>query len=226
MKYKCVVGVLIVIFLAVLGAVNLSFSSVNIDGEIKNGYRILTLETQQEVQNFNVYRGDYIKFKLPGVLKDTEILIPTLEERKKLTDDLGTTSFIKMKKVGDFSYTIDTIKGTITVFEYDQPSYNALTAKEADKFIKERNPLILDVRTSQEYKLGHIKNSKLIPVQVLQSQLNELDIYKNGPVLIYCATGNRSTVASKILIDFGFKEILNLRRGIVDWHKKKFPISR
>lgn len=226
MKYKCFLGVLIVILLAVLGAVNLSFSSGHIDGEIKNGYRVLTLENQQEVQDFNVYRGDYIKFKLPGVLKEAEIVIPTLEEQKKLKSDLGATSFIKMKKVGDFPYTIGTIKGTITVFEYDQPSYKALTAKEADNFIKERNPLILDVRTPQEYKSGHIKNSKLIPVQVLQSQLNELDIYKNGPVLIYCATGNRSTVASKILIDSGFKEILNLRRGIVDWHKKKYPISR
>lgn len=226
MKYKCFLGVLIVILLAVWGTVNLSFSSVNIDGEIKNGYRVLTLKTQQEVQDFHVYRGDYIKFKLPGVFKEPEIVIPALEERKKLTNDLGTTSYIKMKKVGDFPYTIDTITGTITVFEYDQPSYKALTAKEAEKFIKERNPLILDVRTPQEYKSGHMQNSKLIPVQVLQSQLEELDIYKNGPVLIYCATGNRSTVASKILIDSGFKEILNLRRGIVDWHKKKFPITR
>ncbi len=219
-------SVMIAILLAVWGTVNLSFSSVNIDGIIKNGYRVLTLETQQEVQDFHVYRGDYIKFELPGVFKEAEIVIPTLEERKKLRKDLKTTSYIKMKKVGDFPYTIDTIKGTITVFEYDQPSYKALTAKEAKKFIKDRNPLILDVRTPQEYKSGHIKNSKLIPIQVLQSQLKQLDIYKNGPVLIYCATGNRSTVASKILIDSGFKEIMNLKRGIVGWHKKKLPIIR
>jgi hypothetical protein len=138
-------GVLIVILVAVRGTVNLSFSSeVNIDGEIKNRYRVLTLDNEKRVQSFHVYRGDYIKFQLPSVFKETEVLIPTLEERKKLTNDLKTTSYIKMKKIGDFPYTIDTIKGTITVFEYDQPSYKALTAKEAEEFIKERNPLILD----------------------------------------------------------------------------------
>lgn len=227
MKNKYCLGVLIVIFVAVLGIANISLSAdVNIDGEITNGYRVLTLETEEKVQDFHVYRGDYIKFKLPGVLKETEVVIPALEERKKLTSDSKNTSYIKMKKIGDFPYMVDTIKGTITVIEYDQPSYKALTAEDAEKFIKDRNPLILDVRTPQEYKSGHIENSKVIPVQVLQSQLQELDIYKNGPVLIYCATGNRSTVASKILIDSGFKEILNLRRGIVDWHKKKFPIIR
>ena len=227
MKQNYLLGVLIVVLVTAWGTANISFASeVNIDGEIKNGYRILTLDPEKKIQNFYVYRGDYIKFKLPDVLKETEVLIPTIDERKTLTTDLNTTSFIKMKKVGNFPYTIDTINGTITVIEYDQPSYKALTAKEAETFIKERNPFILDVRTHREYKLGHIKNSKLIPVQVLQSQLDQLDIYKNGPVLIYCATGNRSTVASKILIDSGFKEILNLRRGIVDWHKKKFPITR
>ena len=131
-----------------------------------------------------------------------------------------------MKKIGDYPYEVDSITGTISVIEYQQASYKVLTAKDAQIFIKLNNPLILDVRTPQEYKAAHIENAKLIPVQVLQSRLKELDIYKNRAVLIYCATGNRSTVASKILIDSGFKEILNLRQDIVDWHRKKYPIIR
>jgi rhodanese-related sulfurtransferase len=39
-----------------------------------------------------------------------------------------------------------------------------------------------------------------------------------------CATGNRSTVAAKILIDNGFKRIFNLRRGISGWERDKHPV--
>ena len=227
MTYKYFLSVLIFVFIAVWGTVGVSLASkINIDGEIQNGYRILTLDTEKRIQNFQVYRGDYIKFELPDEFKETEVVIPALGERKTLTKDLKTTSYIKMKQTGDYLYDVHTIKGTITVIEYEQPSYKALTAKEADTFIKLNNPLILDVRTPEEYKAGYIQNAVLIPVQTLQSRIEELDIYRNGPVLIYCATGNRSTVASKILIDSGFKEILNLRYGIEDWHSKKFPIVR
>jgi rhodanese-related sulfurtransferase len=44
-------------------------------------------------------------------------------------------------------------------------------------------------------------------------------------ILIYCATGNRSTVASRILADLGFKRIYNLRYGVYDWARKGHPYA-
>ena len=92
--------------------------------------------------------------------------------------------------------------------------------------IKNEGPLILDVRTQHEYNRGHLHNSVLIPVQELQSRYKELGNHKDREILIYCATGNRSTVASKILIDSGFKHIVNMRGGISDWIKKNYPVVR
>jgi rhodanese-related sulfurtransferase len=66
----------------------------------------------------------------------------------------------------------------------------------------------------------------LLPVQQLQGRLGDLAAYKDREILVYCATGNRSTVASKILIDNGFKQIVNMRHGIYDWAKKNFPVTR
>jgi len=227
MRYKQFLLILVLVFLTCLGSVGLSISSeIKMDGEIKNGYRVLKLTEEEQIQNFHVYRGDYIKFDLPDHFGDSEIVFPTLKERKKLIKDLETSPYIKMKKIGDYPFEVEAIKGTITVIEYEQNSYKVLTAKEASAFIKAKSPLILDVRTPREYAAGHIENSILIPVQELQSRFNELDSYRNMSILIYCATGNRSTVASKILIDSGFNKILNLRRGIVDWYKKQFPVIR
>ena len=131
-----------------------------------------------------------------------------------------------MKTSGTFPFSLGPVHGTIEVIDYREPHYMEVTSEETLQLIKNVNPFILDVRTSGEYKRGHLKDSVNIPVQELQSRLKELGPYKDERILIYCATGNRSTVASKILIDNGFKRIFNMRHGIADWIKKKLPINR
>ena len=111
--------------------------------------------------------------------------------------------FFKMKNTGIFGFSIGLINGQLKVIEYDQANYRVITSDEAAGMIASGQPVILDVRTNREYRNGHIKDSILIPVQELQSRLKELSSYKDQDILIYCATGNRSTVASKILIENG-----------------------
>ena len=51
-----------------------------------------------------------------------------------------------------------------------------------------------------------------------------LDEVKARPLLVYCRSGNRSTVAAKLLIDAGFNDVINLRHGIVEWEREGLPI--
>ena len=207
--------------------IDLSYSSEDkVLSEVEDGYRILNLDTSQGIQKFAVYRGDYIKFRLPEKMGESIAVFPTLKEKKQLTHDLKTTSYFKMKQTGTYPFQIKSIKGQIIVIEYQQASYKALSSKDAEAYIKTDKPLILDVRTPREYAMGHLENSILIPVQEFQKRISELDIHKNNAILIYCATGNRSTVASKILIDAGFNKIFNLRHGIADWAKNSYPIVK
>jgi rhodanese-related sulfurtransferase len=101
-----------------------------------------------------------------------------------------------------------------------------VTAAQADAFITQDAPLILDVRTPAEFKSGHLPNAVLIPVQELQRRIGELAPHRDKDILVYCATGNRSTVAAKILIDQGFTRIANMRHGIADWYQRKYPVVR
>jgi rhodanese-related sulfurtransferase len=207
--------------------IDASHSSENkVLSEVKNGYRILNLDTNQEIQNFTVYRGDYIKFRLPKKIDASAVVFPTLNEKKQLTHDLKTTSYFKMKQTGKYPFHNESIKGLITVIEYQQVDYKVLSSKDASTYIKTDNPLILDVRTPREYAMGHLKNSILVPVHELQKRISEFDIHKKNAILIYCATGNRSTVASKIFVDAGFNKIFNLRHGIADWAKNGYSIVR
>lgn len=77
--------------------------------------------------------------------------------------------------------------------------------------------LILDVRTVEEYKEGHIPGATLIPVQILDVKLDEIDEYKEKPVLVYCAAGGRSPRAVQMLVENDFTNIYHMDRGFSGW---------
>jgi len=66
---------------------------------------------------------------------------------------------------------------------------------------------IIDVRTVEEYKNGHIKNSINIPLDKLPNNLSKLK--KDKPIITCCASGMRSASAKNILKSNGFSEVHN-----------------
>lgn len=74
---------------------------------------------------------------------------------------------------------------------------------ELDRVVEENNYTIVDVRTKEEYETGHVKDSINIPVDEIQTRLNELD--KNKTIIVYCRSGKRSTTAYNTLIENGYK---------------------
>lgn len=67
--------------------------------------------------------------------------------------------------------------------------------------------VIVDVRTPEEYRGGHIKNSINIPLNNLSSQLSK--IKKDKTVITCCASGMRSASAKSILKSAGYAEVYN-----------------
>ncbi len=70
---------------------------------------------------------------------------------------------------------------------------------------------IIDVRTKEEFELGHIQGAVNIPVDDLRERLSEIDTDK--PKFLYCAVGLRGYLASNILLANGFKDVSNLIGG-------------
>jgi len=104
--------------------------------------------------------------------------------------------------------------------------YRDLSSDQARVLIDTEDPLILDVRTPWEFRMGRIANSVLIPVRELRGRLSELTAYRDRDILIYCATGARSVAAAHLLAANGFNRIYNLKRGIHDWARQRFPVVR
>jgi phage shock protein E len=67
---------------------------------------------------------------------------------------------------------------------------------------------IVDVRSPEEFEDENFPNSINIPVNELQSRLNELGD-PSTPLVLYCATGSRSAYAARVLQMAGFKKVVN-----------------
>jgi len=94
----------------------------------------------------------------------------------------------------------------------DQQSENAmfnptLTDSEA-RTLMEQGAQLVDVRTPQEYQQHALPGSVNIPLPVIQQALKQLD--KETPVLLYCASGQRSGTAKRVLEACGFSTVHNL----------------
>lgn len=102
------------------------------------------------------------------------------------------------------------------------PVVMSITPDEAYRIISEGiDHFLLDVRTKEEYDQGHIEGAYLIPVQELESRLDEIPTGKQ--IIVYCRSGNRSRTAASILIENGFGMVYDMG-GISDWQAKGYPV--
>ncbi len=94
-------------------------------------------------------------------------------------------------------------------------NFVSIDAKQAIVLLEnDENVTLLDVRTIEEYKEGHLRDATLIPVHALADNLGMLKQDKNKKIIVYCQTGNRSVAASRILEKNGFTP-LNVKGGIM-----------
>jgi alpha-tubulin suppressor-like RCC1 family protein/rhodanese-related sulfurtransferase len=96
--------------------------------------------------------------------------------------------------------------------------YQNIAAAEARaRLDQEPDLVLLDVRTEEEYRQKHLRNSRLIPVDQLENEARAIIPDPNTPILVYCKGGNRSAKAAAILIRLGYRNVSNLPGGIDGW---------
>ncbi|MFT9497131.1 rhodanese-like domain-containing protein [Anaerosolibacter sp.] len=94
--------------------------------------------------------------------------------------------------------------------------YRSIDPAEAKAKLKDKKVILLDVRTTEEYKEKHISQSVLIPLDELQGKIEKSIPNKDQEIIIYCRSGNRSKTASTMLLKMGYENVYDLG-GIIDW---------
>jgi phage shock protein E len=78
-----------------------------------------------------------------------------------------------------------------------------------EEIIIDENSTVIDVRTEQEYKAGHLKNSINIPHGEIKDTIAEHVRDKNQKIIVYCRSGRRSDIAKKTLDEMGYTNVIN-----------------
>lgn len=107
-----------------------------------------------------------------------------------------------------------------------QQKSTELEASDFEKQITAGNTQLLDVRTAGEYRSGHIRGA-------LQADWNNKNqfadrtqyIDKSRPVYVYCLSGGRSAAAAAWLRKNGFKDVWELKGGILQWKSLQKPLE-
>ncbi|MGJ8681582.1 rhodanese-like domain-containing protein [Paraglaciecola sp.] len=89
-----------------------------------------------------------------------------------------------------------------------------------------KNYLIVDVRTTEEYKNGHVPKAINIPLQMLQDNFQSVQPDKSKTLVLYCRSGYRAGKAAKALQKSGYTKLLHLQGDMLGWEKAKLPIEK
>jgi rhodanese-related sulfurtransferase len=108
----------------------------------------------------------------------------------------------------------------------DSLKYLSLNPKEFQlQSTNTDSAIIIDVREPFEFKGNRIKGAVNIPSSgSLERAADTLN--KHYTFFLYCTSGHRSSRVAISLYDKGFRKLVSLKGGIVDWRKEGMPVSR
>ena len=106
----------------------------------------------------------------------------------------------------------------------NSPEINIISESDFNE-LQDSDYTLIDVRTQDEFDLGHIDGAINLDFYSETFQNDILSLPKNETIVLYCRTNNRSSKTANILKENGFKEISVLEGGITEWVKNGNDIN-
>jgi rhodanese-related sulfurtransferase len=105
-----------------------------------------------------------------------------------------------------------------------KPQIHEIDVERARELLETAQPPVLvDVRGQNEWNQGHIPGAVLIPLGDIEGRIEEAASERAHPVILYCATGNRSARAAKTLEELGYEDAVSLEGGFTAWAERGYP---
>lgn len=84
-------------------------------------------------------------------------------------------------------------------------------------------PVVIDVRTAEEYAAGHIPGALNIPFDEVAERISEVEA-PNG-VALYCMVGPRARKGESALLDAGYTSVFHIEGGLAAWQAAGLPVE-
>ncbi|MBW2448191.1 MAG: rhodanese-like domain-containing protein [Deltaproteobacteria bacterium] len=87
-------------------------------------------------------------------------------------------------------------------------------------------PLVLDVRTPDEFAAGHVPGATNIPFDEIATHLAEVEPYRDRGVVVYCERGRRAGAAERELRAAGFGDVRQIEGHMSAWRASNLPVEK
>lgn len=91
---------------------------------------------------------------------------------------------------------------------------NDISYEVAKKMLREKNGILIDVRSKQEFEEGHLPTAVHVSLYDIKKQIEKVVIDRSQLIVVCCSSGNRSKQAKQILEKMEYKEVYNLKGGL------------
>jgi len=85
--------------------------------------------------------------------------------------------------------------------------------------------ILLDIRTPREYEAIHIPGAESAPRGLLEFIIWSVVPDENEQIYVYCRTGARAALATKLLNELGYKNAVRIATGMADWARSGYPVQ-
>lgn len=102
-----------------------------------------------------------------------------------------------------------------------------VNSKEVKELLKKNKDLIIiDVRTPNEFNAGHLKGALNIDVNQYDATSKIDKLNRNAKYIVYCRTSNRSGMAVQYMMQKGFKTVYQMMDGFPGWAANNFAYEK
>lgn len=106
----------------------------------------------------------------------------------------------------------------------DGKTYKVIPVTRLKSMLDSKDFLLVNVHIPYE---GEIKGTDLfIPYNEIEKNLDKLPADKNAKIVIYCRSGNMSSIAAKTLARLGYTNITDVEGGMVEWEREGYPLIK
>jgi rhodanese-related sulfurtransferase len=119
----------------------------------------------------------------------------------------------------------DMLKAVDAVLSGLPAGFGGVAAKDLAAELADNAPILIDVRTKEEWDKGYIKGATLIPINDFMSRESDWPKDKNAKIVVYCGSAHRGGIAMVMLRLMGYANVRNLSGGTAAWVAAGLPLE-
>ncbi|WP_076588953.1 rhodanese-like domain-containing protein [Vibrio ostreicida] len=106
-------------------------------------------------------------------------------------------------------------------------AYKEISAAQATHLMNRESGVIVDIRTKDEFRKGHITDAvHILPSDIKSGQLTSLEKHKSDPIIVVCKTGQTAQESANLLSKAGFENVSLLKNGLSAWNEANLPLVK